>query len=327
MIVTRTPLRISFVGGGTDLPSFYRKQAGAVVSMAVNRYFYLSMHRYFEESGFLLKYSKTEKARTTAEIEHRIIRSVFSTYGIDAVDFASAADVPAGTGLGSSSAFTVGLIQLVNTYLGQYKSQRELAQEACHVEINRLGDPIGKQDQYGCAFGGLKFIQFLPDDTVVIEPIYLPPDARKELEQNLFLFYLGTTREAASVLADQKKNTEESEDVFEILSHMADQAFRLKNDILVSVDAVGHYLREGWEAKKKLSALVSNPSIDEACQTALSAGAVGVKVLGAGGGGFLLAYVKEPQHAKVAKALQRCPVHKVKIDASGSVVIFDDRFE
>lgn len=325
MILTRTPLRVSFVGGGTDLPSFYRRHEGAVVSMAVNRYFYLSMHRYFLESGFLLKYSKTEKVQAVGEIEHNIIRSVFSMYGIDAVDFASAADVPAGTGMGSSSAFAVGLIQLVNTYLRRYKSQMELANEACTVEIEKLGNPIGKQDQYGCALGGLKYMRFNSDETVAVEPIFLAPDARRALEENLFLFYLGSTRDASTVLSHQNKKTNEDRKTFDILSQMARQAFQLKSEILTSVDAVGHYLREGWEAKKQLSSLISNSEIDEACEAALSAGAMGVKLLGAGGGGFVLAYVKEEHHAAVTNALHRLLLHRVKIDTSGSIVVFDDR--
>lgn len=327
MIMTRTPLRISFVGGGTDLPSFYRRRSGAVVSMAVNRFFYLSMHQYFFNSGLLLKYSKTERVQGVNEIDHRIIRSVFSAYDIDAVDFASAADVPAGTGMGSSSAFTVGLIHLVNTYLRRHRSQTELAQEACVIELEKLDNPIGKQDQYGCAIGGLKFIEFNPDDTVTVEPIFLLPDARQELEKNLFLFYLGSTRDASALLSHQNRNTAEDKSTFDLLGRMADQAFQLRRDILTSVDSVGHYLREGWEAKKKLSTLISNPCIDEACQTALDAGALGVKLLGAGGGGFMLAYVKEQHHAAVTNALRRYPLHKVKIDPTGSIVVFDDRSE
>lgn len=326
MIVTRTPLRVSFVGGGTDLPSFYRRQCGAVLTMAVDKYFYLSMHRYFFDTGCLLKYSKTEIVRTVSEIEHKIIHAVFADYNIDGVDFASAADVPAGTGMGSSSAFTVGLIQLVNTYLGRYEAQTKLAERACKIEIEKLCNPIGKQDQYGCAIGGLKFIEFRPDESVVVEPIFLPPDERKKLEQNLLLFYIGNPRSASSVLRHQDNNTREDQRIFDILCRMADQAHRLKTDIL-SVDAVGHYMREGWELKKKLSPLVSDSVIDQAYEAAVQAGAIGGKLLGAGGGGFLLTYVPEQHHVAVTEILHRYPVHKVKIDSAGSIVIYDDRSE
>jgi D-glycero-alpha-D-manno-heptose-7-phosphate kinase len=325
MIITRTPLRVSLVGGGSDMATFYRRTPGAVLSMAVTKYFYLSMHENFFEDRCLIKYSKTEDVSSSDEIEHSIIRAVFNEYNISGIDFSSAADVPAGTGMGSSSAFTVGLLQLVQTYLGMYESQPRLAEHACRIEIETLGNPIGKQDQYGCAIGGLKFMQFNPDETVDIEPIFLHPDERAKLEESLILFYVGNQRSAHTILAEQNDNLKRSTSAFDTLGRMADQAFRLKSDILTSVDAVGHYLREAWEMKRVLASSISTQTIEEAHQAAMGAGAVGAKLLGAGGGGFLLVYVPVERQAPVRQALSKCAVHRVKLDTSGSLVIYDDR--
>lgn len=191
MLINRTPLRISFVGGGSDLPSFYQEHSGAVVSMAIDKYFYLSMHQSFEKTGYLLKYSKVENVEKVDDIEHRIIHQVFKDKSIDGVDFSSAADIPGGTGLASSSAFTVGLLSLCDAYNGNYTSQMNLASDACEVEIEKLNEPIGKQDQYGCAIGGIKFIEFLPDESVKLTPIFLAPKQAQKLNSNLLLVYLG----------------------------------------------------------------------------------------------------------------------------------------
>ena len=325
MIITRTPLRMSFAGGGTDLASFYRQTPGAVVSMAINKYFYLAMHDYFFEKGYLLKYSKTETVDDVKDIEHSIIRTVFSDFGIDKVDFSSAADVPSGSGMGSSSAFTVSLLHLVHAYLGKHCSQRQLAHQACDVEIEKLGNPIGKQDQYGCAIGGLKFIEFLPDEQVVVEPIFLRPDERVKLEDNLFLFFLGNQRSASAILDEQNERTKSDRNVHDALCLMADQARRLKSEITQSVDAVGEYLREGWELKKTLTNSISNSLVDEAHRKATEAGATGAKLLGAGAGGFLLTYAPRNKHAALVSAMKDYPLHKVRIDPVGSTVIFDDR--
>jgi D-glycero-alpha-D-manno-heptose-7-phosphate kinase len=327
MIITRTPLRVSFVGGGTDLAAFYRREPGAVLSMAVNKYFYLAMHKFFEEDGFLLKYSKTEHVSDVNEIEHTIIRAVFAEHGIAGVDFSSAADVPGGTGLGSSSAFTVSLLQLVNAHLGRHASQHLLAERACRIEIDVLGNPIGKQDQYGCAIGGLKFIEFNPDESVVVEPIFLRHAERAKLEANLLLFYLGNQRSASAILAEQSKNTSNDTAVFNSLRKMAEQAHGLKRDIQSSVDAVGHYLREAWELKKQLAQGVTNSLVNDAHAAAVGAGALGAKLLGAGSGGFLLTYVPEERHSAVRGALAPLSLHRIKIDPTGSVIIYDDRVE
>jgi D-glycero-alpha-D-manno-heptose-7-phosphate kinase len=325
MIITRTPLRVSFVGGGTDLASFYRRSPGAVVSMAVNKYFYLSMHPHFAQKGFLLKYSETENPETADRIKHRIIRAVFERYGVENADFSSAADVPGGTGMGSSSSFTVSLLQLVHASQHRYVSQRDLAREACEIEIDVLGEPIGKQDQYGGAVGGLKFIQFNTDDSVEVTPVHLRQDERRKLEGSLMLFYLGNQRSASAILEKQNKATATEEQVFKSLEQMAAQAHQFKSDIATDVDCIGHYLREGWELKKSLSSAISNPLIDGAYAAALDRGALGGKLLGAGAGGFLMVYCPQDRQEGVSQALGDFPLHRLKIDNSGSTVIFAAR--
>ncbi len=327
MIICRTPLRVSFVGGGTDLPSFYRRHGGAVVSMAVDWHFYLSMHKFFGGQKSLLKYSQTELVDDPGEIQHRIIREVFTEANLRGVDFASAADVPAGTGMGSSSSFTVGLLHLVHAWRGRYFPQHVLAEMACRIEIDRLGEPIGKQDQYGAAIGGLKLIRFNADETVTVTPIFLRPSERMTLEGNLMLFYLGNQRAASSVLIAQKRATETCEATIRSLTRMADQAERLRSDIAVDVNLLGEHLHDAWMLKRGLSAGITNPAIDDAYDAARAAGAVGGKLLGAGAGGFLLIYAPPEKQDAIGAALRDLPLHRVKIDHAGSTIIYDDRTE
>lgn len=324
MIISRTPLRVSFVGGGSDLPAFYRQHGGAVLSMSITRYLYLSMHKNFESDRFILKYSKVETQTRIEDIEHRIIRQVFTDVGIQGVDFNSSADVPAGTGLGSSSCFTVGLINLCNAYRGIYESRPELARKACVVEIDKLGEPIGKQDQYGCALGGLNFIKFNPDESVDVEAIALTQECRRRLEDNLIMFYLGGTRSASAVLVEQAKNMASQSSVVENMKAMVHQAYDLRSALPGNVDALGPFLHEGWERKKRMADGISNPLIDHAYSRALSAGATGGKLLGAGASGFLLVYAPGGTRAAVCEALSELPAYPVGIDGIGSAIIYSD---
>lgn len=324
MIISRTPLRISFCGGGSDLPSFYREHGGAVLSMSIARYIYLSMHAYFESAGYLLKYSKTETVGNVSEIEHPIIRQVFSDFGIRGVDFNSSADVPGGTGLGSSSAFTVGLINLCHAYLGRYKSRFELAEAACVVELEKLKEPIGKQDQFGCALGGLNFIEFHPDESVTCEAVPLSHQLRTQMENNLTMFYLGGTRSASAVLKAQAANVASSKLATDNLKSMVKQAYDLRRDICTDVDVLGPYLHEGWMRKKTLASGISNPQIDAVYDRALAAGATGGKLLGAGASGFLLLYAPSDASLEVRLALQELSAYPVKMDMQGSAIAFSD---
>jgi len=252
MIISRTPLRVSFVGGGSDLPAFYRQHDGAVLSMSVKKYVYLSMHEYFERQGCILKYSEIEKPRTADEIQHRIIQQVFRDLSIDRVDFNSSADVPAGTGMGSSSAFTVGLLNLCFAYRGEYVSRTRLAELACEIELEKLGEPIGKQDQYGCALGGVNLIEFHTDGSVTHQSVPLTIEQRRRMEQNLVMVYLGGTRSASELLSAQSKSTVENAQVAESLKAMVEQARALRADLCSDVDVLGSYLHEGWMRKRSL---------------------------------------------------------------------------
>jgi D-glycero-alpha-D-manno-heptose-7-phosphate kinase len=324
VIISRTPLRISFCGGGSDLPDFYREHGGAVISMSIARYVYLSMHEYFEPEGYILKYSALETPKTVDEIRHRIVRQVFSDYGIDRVDFNSSADVPAGTGLGSSSAFTVGLLNLVNAYQGRYEGRATLAAKACEIEIDKLGEPIGKQDQYGCALGGLNFIEFHQDDSVTSEAVPLTLESRKRLEEGLVMFYLGGTRSASALLKNQAEELKSSKRASGTMQAMVRQARGLRAEIANDVDVVGPYLHEGWERKRTLANGISNSFVDDAYARARAAGATGGKLLGAGDSGFLLVYAPDEAGERVRAALSKCRVYGVRFDPIGTSIIYSD---
>lgn len=323
MIITRTPFRISFAGGGSDLKNYYEKFGGSVLSVSINKYIYLSMHPYFDDKSYLLKYSKTEQAKTLEDIQHSIIRTVFEKYGIKGVDFNSSADIPSGTGLASSSAFTVGLINLCNVYTDKYMNKEDIAELACKVEIEDLKEPIGKQDQYACACGGLNFIEFQKDGVVDVEKLYLQTDAYRVLEKNLLMFYTGKTRAAGSILAEQKKNTTNDEAKINNLHKMVQLSKDLKEELLKgNVNAMGEILHTGWMYKKELANGISNPDIDHYYELAMQNGALGGKLLGAGGGGFLLFYVEEQHRTRVRKALQDLKEINFSFDSKGTQVIY-----
>lgn len=322
MIITRTPFRVSFAGGGSDLAAYYERYGGAVVSTAINKYIYLSMHPYFFKDGYFLKYSDVEHANTVDDIKHNIIRETFKLYNIRGVDLNSSADVPSGTGLSSSSAFTSGLINICNAYNETYKTKEEIAEEACRIEIDILGEPIGKQDQYACACGGLNFIEFEKSGKVNIEKIYLTTEGYQRLENNLMLFYTGKTRSAGSILKEQKQNTSTDKKKVENLHKMVQLAKDLKNELLHNnIDSMGEILAEGWKLKQSLASGISNEFINENYELAIKNGAMGGKLLGAGGGGFLLFYVKEENHQRVRDALTNLKEMPFKFDNKGTTII------
>ncbi len=322
MIITRTPFRISFAGGGSDLAAYYERYGGAVLSTAIDKYVYLTMHPYFFNDGYFLKYSQIEDVHKLEDIKHRIIKAVFNLYNIRGVDFNSSSDIPSGTGLASSSAFTAGLINLCNAYNETYMNKEDIAEQACHVEIDLLGEPIGKQDQYACACGGLNFIEFETSGKVNVEKVFLTTDGYKRLENNLMMFYTGQTRAAGDILKEQKKNTASDDKKIENLHKMVRLAKNLKEELLHNnIDAMGEILRQGWEYKKELAGGISNPQIDEIYQLAMQNGATGGKLLGAGGGGFLLFYVKEENHQRVRYALRHLKELPFKFDNKGTTII------
>ena len=322
MIITRTPFRISFAGGGSDLANYYEKFGGAVLSTAINKYVYLSMHPYFFKDGYFLKYSQVEDVHRVEDIQHRIIREVFKLYNIKGVDFNSSADIPSGTGLASSSAFTSGLINLCNAYNETYLSKEEIAEQACHVEIDLLKEPIGKQDQYACACGGLNFIEFEPSGRVNVDKVFLTTDGYKRLENNLMMFYTGQTRAAGDILKEQKKNTTDDAAKINNLHKMVQLAKDLRVELLHNnIDSMGEILHQGWMYKKELAGGISNETINHYYDIAMQNGASGGKLLGAGGGGFLLFYVKEENHQRVRYALRELKELPFKFDNKGTTII------
>lgn len=303
MIITKTPFRVSFCGGGSDMANFYEKYGGCVLSTSINKYCYISIHPYFNENQTLLKYSENELVDEISQIKHKIFRQVLGDMNIHGVEITSTADIPGGTGLGSSSTFTVGLLNTLNCYKGKFVSKNKLAALACEVEIERLGNPIGKQDQYGAALGGLNFIKFNQDGSVSHEPIMMDGKTYKKLQKNLMMFYTGTTRSANTILAEQTKNIT-SEDKAKNLLKMCGLAKDMKSALESNdISSFGKILDEGWQLKKELASGIANPAIDEAYEIAMKNGALGGKLLGAGGGGFLLFYCEEEKQAQLKKAV------------------------
>lgn len=303
MIITKTPFRVSFCGGGSDMADFYREYGGCVLSTSINRYMYITMHPYFDKNKTALKYSKTEIVDNITNIEHSIFRYLLNEKNISGVEIVSTADVPSGTGLGSSSSFTVGLLHTLYCYQGKYVSKARLAQEACTLEIDKLKNPIGKQDQYAAAFGGLNFISFHKDDTVSVEPVVTKSKTLKELQDNLVMFYTGLTHDANKILTQQKQNLNASaskNNLIQMCSLARQMKHALENNELSDF---GKILNEGWRRKKELSGNISNLKIDEWYDIGLRNGALGGKLLGAGGGGFLLFYCPKDRQERLEETL------------------------
>ena len=253
MIISRTPFRISFAGGGSDLPSFYHREVGAVLSTSIDKYMYIAIHPFFDKEKIQLKYSKTELVDNIEDIRHPIFREVLDLYDLKGVDLNSIADIPSGTGLGSSSSFTVGLLNAVRTYLGKATSGEKLAKMACEVEINKVGSPIGKQDQYAAACGGLNFITFYGDESVNVEKIIMNPTKKQELQDNLIMVYVGGNHSANDILRSQQKAINDS-GKFEMQRQMVQLAFELRSSLENNeIDNFGHFLHEGWLMKKKIN--------------------------------------------------------------------------
>ena len=323
MIITRTPFRISFAGGGTDLPDFYTSEMGAVVSTAVNRYMYIMVNKRFDDT-VRVSYSKTEIVNSAAELQHPIVREALKLVGIsNGIEIVSIADMPAGSGLGSSSSFTVGLLNALYAYKGQLKPAEDLASAACHIEIDLLKEPIGKQDQYIAAYGGFKYIQFNKDGTVFTEPVMYPKAKKEALAENLILIHTGSMRKAGSILEEVRTNLAR-EDKVVLLRTMRDMAGDLREKLNSGCepDVVAEYLHKGWLQKKKLAASISNDTVDEYYDRALKAGALGGKIMGAGGQGFMLFYCPQEKQAGLLKEMQDNHPNRVSLEPEGSKIIF-----
>lgn len=283
---------------------------------------YISSHKFFNESKTRVKYSKTETVDRLEDLQHPILKTVMQDFGISGgIEVSSIADVPAGTGMGSSSSFTVGLLHNMHVITRQYASKEALAAGACRVEIDLLKEPIGKQDQYAAAFGGLNIIEFNPNGTVNVEPLFLKKEVYTRLQENLLMFYTGDQRSASKILAEQNKNTSQ-QDKFKALQQMVSLVYELR-DTLYNEDlsSFGKLLHENWLLKKSLASGVSNPVIDNAYQTAKGNGALGGKLLGAGGGGFLLFYCEKQNQPKLIEALKPLKQFDFKFEQEGSKLI------
>jgi D-glycero-alpha-D-manno-heptose-7-phosphate kinase len=323
MIGTRTPFRISFAGGGSDLKEFYQRHPGCVLSTTINKYMFIFVHPFFDER-IQVKYSKTELVSDVSEIKHPIVREALRKFGINGIDINSIADIPAGTGLGSSGSFAVGLLKALYAYCGKSPAKEAVAQEACEIEIDILNEPIGKQDQYAAAFGGLNFITFNSDDTVKVEPVMMSEDKHRELENSLLFFFTGGARPAREILSDQKRNTISDKKTFRNIIKMTELARNMRNSLSMGIlHDTGAILDEGWSLKKDLSSKISDDKIDYYYNLAKKNGAGGGKLLGAGGGGFLMFYCEREHQEKLRQSLRDLKEYKFKFDNLGTKVIYN----
>ena len=327
MILAKAPFRISFAGGGSDLPQFYRRQSGVVVSTTINKAIYIAIHPYFHDK-IRIKYSRTEDVATVQEIEHPIVRECLNMFHLErGMEIASFADVPAGTGMGSSSAFTVALLQALHALSGRTTTPRQLAEEACATEIERVKEPIGKQDQYASAFGGLNVIRFHPDESVDLQRIILDPEKYAEFQQRLMLFYTGGERAASSILAEQARNMFDQEK-FACVAKMVGLAEEFCQELENGrLESLGPILHEGWLLKTRLARNISSPSIETYYRRAREAGADGGKLLGAGGGGFLLLYCRLEKQAQVREALSDLREMAFTMTQEGAQILHNDRLD
>jgi D-glycero-alpha-D-manno-heptose-7-phosphate kinase len=322
MIITQTPLRIGLLGGGTDLPSYYREHGGRVLNCALDKYIYVIVKERFDDD-IVVNYSKREIVSRVEDLEHELVREAMRMTGVTAgVEITTLADIPsAGSGLGSSSAVTVGLLHALFAYGGRQVTAEELAERACTIELELCGKPIGKQDQYIAAFGGIRDIRFGPGDEVVAEELGLSMAERRALQHQIMLFYTGVTRRADPILAEQNANVEATLPQLDLLRDLAGFAVeRLRSG---DVDAIGPAVRESWEAKRKLASGVSNAQIDLAVTRALDAGASGAKLTGAGGGGFLLVICSVERQRAVRESLTYMREFPVRLDRFGSRIVLN----
>ncbi len=322
MIISQTPLRISLCGGGTDFQEYYKLKEGFVVSTAIDKYVFVIIKERFDDLIYV-NYTKKEIVNSVDEIQHELVREVLKKSKLDkGIEITMLADVPSeGSGLGSSSSLTVGLLNAAYHYQGIQITSEQLAQEACEIEINILKKPIGKQDQYIAAYGGLKSIKFNKDESVVTEPIELPTNLRRKLGANLLLFYTNITRSSSSVLTEQKNSISNKLAYHDSIKKLAYEA----NESLLNgnVDDIGRLLSENWALKKNLSSNISNTEIDKMYSTSVDAGALGGKISGAGGGGFLLVYCKREDQDKLREAMKEYREMPFMLEPHGSKIVFN----
>jgi D-glycero-alpha-D-manno-heptose-7-phosphate kinase len=315
---------MSFIGGGSDMRAFYGEHPGAVLSTAVNKYVFVTVNKKFDD-GVRVAYSKTEEVASAAEIEHRLVRAALTRLGLKGgMEITTVADIPSrGTGLGSSSSFTVGLLNALNAFNGRYASREYLAAESCEIEINVCGEPIGKQDQYAAAYGGFNLIEFRADETVQVTPVVIPPAVLQRLQSQLMVFYTGKTRSASALLAKQTNAVASDAAKRKVLRRMVELTHQVKAELENgNLDAFGDALHENWELKKSLTEGISSEDIDRWYDAGRQTGALGGKILGAGAGGFLLLFAPPERHAAIEHQLPELRRVNMAFEPIGSQIIF-----
>jgi D-glycero-alpha-D-manno-heptose-7-phosphate kinase len=323
MIITKAPFRISLFGGGSDLADYYSQSPAAVLSTTIDKYMYISSHRYFDHDKITAKYSQTELVTGADQIKHPIIREVLRQFGVDGgIEVASIADIPSGTGLGSSSAFTVALLHNLHARQGRYATKEMLAAGACGIEIDTLREPIGKQDQYAAAYGGLNVFTFLPTGQVNVEPMLLTQTCHRTFAESMLLYFTGKSRPASSILAEQKGNMAHA-DKREVLGRMVGLVEQGRDALFAGdVESLGRLLHQSWLWKRELANGISSPEIDGIYERALEHGAIGGKVLGAGGGGFLLLICQKSRQDGLRQAMSPLREIRFNLENQGSQVIY-----
>jgi D-glycero-alpha-D-manno-heptose-7-phosphate kinase len=325
MIVSRTPLRMSFVGGGSDLPSYYRQKGGAVLSTSIDKYIYVTVNKKFD-SDIRLSYSLTENESSAKQIKHPIVRNTLSLLGIErGIEITSISDIPShGSGLGSSSSYTVALLHALYSYQGKSISKEELGRLSSYIEIDLCGDNIGKQDQYAASFGGLNLIKFNEDDSVEVSPIICKPETILRMEESILVFYTGRTRSASSLLNDLSENMKRPRKRA-LMSDMVSIAYEMK-DLLENndVDFVGELLDKNWKLKRQMTLGISDAQIDDLYNKGILAGATGGKLLGAGNGGFIMFFAPKEKHVNIKKAMKNLKCIPFSFESGGSKIVFSD---
>ena len=323
MIISRTPLRMSFVGGGSDLPAYYLRHGGAVISTSIGKYIYITVNKKFDHK-IRASYSITEFADQPGDLKHELIRECLKLLNIaGGIEITSISDIPSsGSGLGSSSTYTIGLLHALSAYLNRYSSQEFLAQTACKIEIEICGKPIGKQDQYAAAYGGLNLIEFHSDGSTEVTPIICKPETKFKLQENLLMLYTGQTRSADKILENQNRNTQHQTKTVENLKKMVDLAYTMQRALSANkLKWFGEILDENWQLKKILSSEISSETIDDWYEIAKTKGAIGGKILGAGGGGFLLLYAPKNKNKQIVTALPQLQPVDFGFGSEGSKIV------
>lgn len=324
MIITRSPLRLSLGGGGTDLPSYYQEFGGYLIAAAIDKYVYITVHQSWTED-LIVKYSKLEKVADVSQLQHPIVREAIKLVGVDGhhLEITSMADIPAGTGLGSSGSFTTALLKALYTFRGETVTNGRIAEEACHIEMNLLNEPVGKQDQYIAAIGGITEFHFANDGQVTFERLPVKPETLHNLEDNLILFFTGYTRSASAILSDQKKRSESRDQAMIDNLHFVKQVGVASREALLQGDLhrFSDLMKEHWEHKKRRSQGMSNATIDQLYNLALRNGAMSGKLIGAGGGGFLMFYSEEKTRLRRAMTDAGLREVRIRFDHQGTKVV------